>query len=199
MHFWAGFFSSTFQHSDFNPVSPMNFRIGGEVAARSRFGSGSGDSRNQAWRKYERSLQQQQRELLRGAVTKFCIAAACHSCAAPHERYQALVLSVCLLFGVTALALTQLTHSLVTSAFLYAYESWTLTAELQRRLTSDGNEVLLQDATHLIQRPCHQRGSPCQDPAGYRTTRRPPYHRKEMQTAVVWSCLPFIRSGQTIL
>ena len=28
------------------------------------------------------------------------------------------------------------------------------------------------------------------------TTRRPPGNRKEMQTAVVWSCFPFIRSGQ---
>ena len=51
-------------------------------------------------------------------------------------------------------------------------------------------------STHLIQRPCYQRGSPCQDPAGSWTTRRPPDDRKEAQTAVVWSCLPFIRSGQ---
>ena len=29
-----------------------------------------------------------------------------------------------------------------------------------------------------------------------RTTRRPPDYRKETQTAVVWSCLPFIRSGE---
>ena len=55
--------------------------------------------------------------------------------------------------------------------------------------------MLLQDATHLIQRPCYQRESPRQDPAGNRTTRRPDYC-KETQTAVVWSCLPFIRSGQ---
>ena len=40
------------------------------------------------------------------------------------------------------------------------------------------------------------RGSPCQTPAGNRITRRPPDHRKETQTAVVWSCLPFIRFGQ---
>ena len=33
--------------------------------------------------------------------------------------------------------------------------------------------------THLIQRPCYQRGSLCQDPAGNRTTRRPPAHRKK--------------------
>ena len=34
--------------------------------------------------------------------------------------------------------------------------------------------------------------------AGNRTTRRPD-HRKETQTAVVWPCLPFIRSGQNHL
>ena len=38
-----------------------------------------------------------------------------------------------------------------------------------------GNEVLPQDTTHLTQRPCYRRGSPCQDPAGNRTTRRPPW------------------------
>ena len=37
------------------------------------------------------------------------------------------------------------------------------------------------------------------DPAGNRTTRRPPDHRKETQTAVVLSCLPFTRSGQNHL
>ena len=34
------------------------------------------------------------------------------------------------------------------------------------------------------------------DIAGNRTTRKPPGHRKGTQTAVVWICLPFIRSGQ---
>ena len=42
----------------------------------------------------------------------------------------------------------------------------------------------------------HQRGSLCQDPAGNRTTWRSPDNCKETQTAVVWSCLLFIRSGQ---
>ena len=51
----------------------------------------------------------------------------------------------------------------------------------------------------LLQRPCYQRGSPCQDQAGNRTTRRPPDHRKEMQTEVVWKCLLFIRTGQNHL
>ena len=32
-----------------------------------------------------------------------------------------------------------------------------------QRNTSCGNEVVPQDTTHLIQRPCYQRGNPCQD------------------------------------
>ena len=67
-----------------------------------------------------------------------------------------------------------------------------------KKNTSHGNEVLLQDTTHLVQRPRYQRGRPCQDPAGTRTTRRPG-HRKETQTAVVWTCIPVIRSGQNHL
>ena len=58
-----------------------------------------------------------------------------------------------------------------------------------KKKRSHGNEVLLQDTTHLIQRPCYQRGSSCQDPAGSQTTWRPPDHHKEMQATVVWSCL----------
>ena len=57
-----------------------------------------------------------------------------------------------------------------------------------KKNTSHGNEVLPPDTTHLIQRPCYQRGSSCQDSAGNWTTRRPPDDRKETQTAVVWSC-----------
>ena len=70
-----------------------------------------------------------------------------------------------------------------------------------KKNTSHGNEALPQDTTHLIQRPCYQRGSPCQDPAGNRTTRTSPHHRKETQTGVVWTCLleMFIRSGQNHL
>ena len=62
--------------------------------------------------------------------------------------------------------------------------------------------MLPQDTTHLIQRPCYHRGSPCQDPAGNWTTRGSPDDRKQTQTSVVWSCFPFIRffrSGQNHL
>ena len=68
-----------------------------------------------------------------------------------------------------------------------------------KKNTSHENNVLPQVSTHLTQRPCYQRGSPCQDPAGNWTTRRSPDDRKETQTAVVWSCFPFIRSIQNYL
>ena len=67
-----------------------------------------------------------------------------------------------------------------------------------KKNTSHGNEVLPQDTTHLMQGQCYQRGSPCQDPSGNWTTRRPD-HCKETQTAVVWTCPSFISSGQNHL
>ena len=68
-----------------------------------------------------------------------------------------------------------------------------------KKSTSHGNEVLPQDTTHLIQRPCYQRGIPCQEPAGNWTTQRPPDHRKETQIVVVWPCFSFVRSSQNHL
>ena len=64
---------------------------------------------------------------------------------------------------------------------------------------SHGNEMLPQDITHLTQRPCYQQGRPCQNLAGKWTKRRPPDHCKETKTAVVWTYLLFIRSGQNHL
>ena len=90
-------------------------------------------------------------------------------------------------------------RSLVTSIFLQSCESWTLTAELQRRIQVMEMGCYRKILRISYKRPCYQRGSPCLDPAGNRTTRRPPGHRKQTQTAVVWACLPFIRSGQNHL
>ena len=42
-----------------------------------------------------------------------------------------------------------------------------------KKNTGHGNKVLPQDTTHLIQKPFYQRGSPCQDPTGDRSTRNP--------------------------
>ena len=74
-----------------------------------------------------------------------------------------------------------------------------LHSRASKKNTGHENEVLPRDTTHLMQRPCCQRGNPCQDPAGNWTIRRPPDDRKETQTAVVWSCLSFIKSGQNHL
>ena len=89
-------------------------------------------------------------------------------------------------------------RSLVTSIFRYACESGTLTVELERR-TQATEMKCYRKILHVIQMPCYQRGSPCQDPAGNWTTRKPSDDRRETQTAAVWSCLPFITSGQNHL
>ena len=64
----------------------------------------------------------------------------------------------------------------ITSISLYACESWTPTAEVQRRIQAIEmrchhmillkNEVPPHDTTHLIQRPRYQWGSLWQDPEG---------------------------------
>ena len=91
-----------------------------------------------------------------------------------------------------------LMRSHVTSTILYACESWTLTAELQRRIQA-------------MEMWCHRKilrisytktfltWKSCQVPAGNRTTRRSPDRHKETYTAVVWTFLPFIRSCQNHL
>ena len=65
--------------------------------------------------------------------------------------------------------------------------------------TSHGNKVLRQDTTHLIQRPFtnEEVRAKIQQAIG-------PHEElltivKKTQTAVVWSCFPFIRSGQNHL
>ena len=68
-----------------------------------------------------------------------------------------------------------------------------------KKNTSYGNEVLPQDINTSKAKTMLQLRCPCHDPVGNRTTRRPPACSKETQTAVVWSCFPFIRSGQNHL
>ena len=59
--------------------------------------------------------------------------------------------------------------------------------------------MLPQDTRHLIHRSHYRLGSLCQDPGDNQTTRRPSDHGKGTQSAVVWTCLPFIRSGENHL
>ena len=71
-------------------------------------------------------------------------------------------------------------------------------AELQRRIPAMELSCY-RKILHISYKDHAIKESPCQGPAGNRTTRRPPDHCKETQTAVVWSCLSFIRSGENHL
>ena len=83
--------------------------------------------------------------------------------------------------------------SLVTSIFLYACELRTLTAELQRRI-----QAMEMRYYRKILRVSYEDRVTNEEVRAkvQKTTLRPPEHRKEKQNAVVWSCLPFIRSDQ---
>ena len=66
-----------------------------------------------------------------------------------------------------------------------------------KKTTNHGHEALPQNTTHLIQKPCYQRGSR----AKIQQAIRPQEDlltivKRSMWTAVVGSCFPFIRSGQ---
>ena len=92
-----------------------------------------------------------------------------------------------------------LMHSLVTSIFLYACESWTLTAELQNRIQA----MELRCYHKILHISCKDHVTNEEVCAKIRQVIGP--HKdlqttiKEMQTAVIWSCLLFIRSGQNHL
>ena len=87
-------------------------------------------------------------------------------------------------------------RSLVTSIFLYSCESWTLIAELQRKVQAKEmrcyRKILhIAYKDHVTNEEVRAK---IQQAIGLHKD-----HRKVMQTAVVWSCLPFIRSGQNHL
>ena len=90
-------------------------------------------------------------------------------------------------------------RSLVTPIFLYACESRTLTAGLQRRIQA--MEIRCYNKTLRISYKDHVTNeevrAKIQQAIG--PHRGPPDPCKETRTALVWSCLPFIRSGQNHL
>ena len=89
--------------------------------------------------------------------------------------------------------------SLVTSIFLCACASLTLTAELQRRI-----QAMEMRRYRKILRICYKDHATNEEVGVQIQQAIGPHedllrHRTEMQTAVVWTCLPFIRSGQNHL
>ena len=82
-------------------------------------------------------------------------------------------------------------RSLVTSIFPYACESWALQRRMQAMEMRYCRKILLISyKDHVINEESLPRSN---------SQSRPPDHRKETQTAIVWSCLPFIRSSQNHL
>ena len=87
----------------------------------------------------------------------------------------------------------------VTFIFLYACESWTLTAELQRRI--QGMEIRCYRKILHISYKDHVTNEEVRAKIQQAIGQHEDHLnvRKETQTAVVWSCFPFIRSGQNHL
>ena len=93
----------------------------------------------------------------------------------------------------------RLMRPLVTSIFLHACESRTLTAELQRRIQAMDmrcyRKILhISYKDHVTNEEVRAKIQQAIGPHEDLTI-----HCKGTQTAVVWSCLPFIRSGQNHL
>ena len=79
--------------------------------------------------------------------------------------------------------------------FLYACELWTLTAVLQRR-----TQAMEMRCCRKILRISYKDHVTNEEVHGnIEQVIGPPDYCKETQTAVIWSCLPFIRSGQNHL
>ena len=95
--------------------------------------------------------------------------------------------------GIFLSSKVRLMRSLVTSIFLYACESLTLTAELQRRIQAMKmrfyRKILhISYKDHVTNEEVRAKIQQAIGP-----------HEDLLQTAVVWSCFPFIRSGQNHL
>ena len=89
----------------------------------------------------------------------------------------------------------RLMRFLVTSILLYTCESWTLTAEPQRgiqamKMRCYRKILRISYKDHVTNEEVRAKIQQAIGP----TTRRPPDHGEEMQTAVAWSCLSFIKS-----
>ena len=92
-------------------------------------------------------------------------------------------------------------HSLVTSIFLYACESWTLTAELQRRIQALKmrcyRKILhISYKYHVTNEEVRAK---IQQAIGPHEDLLTIVKRRKLQWHAVWSCFPFIRSGQNHL
>ena len=99
-------------------------------------------------------------------------------------------------------------RSLVTSIFLYVREPWTLAAELQRKIQAMEvrcyRKILrMSYKDHVtdekVRAKIQQAVGSLEDLLTIVKRRKLQWYGHASRTAVVWSCLPFIRSGQNHL
>ena len=88
----------------------------------------------------------------------------------------------------------KLMRTLILSTFLYACESWTLTAEIKRRIQA--LEMLEETSEHFLQRPCDERGGSQQNPECNWSAWWSPNHGKETETQMVWPHLKILWHGE---
>ena len=86
----------------------------------------------------------------------------------------------------------KLMRTLILSAFLYACESWTLTAEIERRIQA----LAIGDSEHFLQRPCYKRGGSQKNPECNWSAWWSPNHGKETETQMVWPHLKILWHGE---
>ena len=90
----------------------------------------------------------------------------------------------------------KLMRMLILSTFLYACESWTLTAEIERRIQAHEMRCYRKTSEHFLQRPCDERGGSQQNPKCNWSAWGSPNHGKEMETQMVWPHLKILWHGE---
>ena len=97
--------------------------------------------------------------------------------------------------NITISSKIRLMHSLAMSICLYACETWTITADIEKD-TGIEDETFPQTSRYLIQRSHNQWGSESQNWKCHRAVRRPPDFNEKMQTEVVRAHHTIIWTGQ---
>ena len=66
--------------------------------------------------------------------------------------------------NISLASTVKLMRTLILATFLYACESWTLTAEIERRIQALEMRCYKETSEHFLQRPCDERGGSQQNP-----------------------------------
>ena len=90
----------------------------------------------------------------------------------------------------------KLMRTLISSTFLYACESWTLTAEIERRIQALDMRCYRRLLNISFKRPCDERGGSQQNPECNWSAWWCPNYGKETETQMVWPHLKILWHGE---